>query len=118
MEAGNGTAGNGNKQDREQVLPIHVESGESFQVTGRIGYEHTDNGTHDHEDQQVAVQVISWLEQCPYRRYTGHKNIGKNNDMPGGSCQVNRAVQADGNSRYQHQDGNGGVHPFIQTGMF
>ena len=55
METGNSTAGDGYKQDREQILSIYVKSGECRKVAGRIGNKHTDDSAHDHEDQQVAV---------------------------------------------------------------
>ncbi len=55
--------------------PSTLNPCESFQVTGRVGYKYTDDRSHDHKDQQIAVQVISRLEQCAYRSDTGNQDI-------------------------------------------
>ena len=77
MKAGNRTAGNGYKQNREHILSVYVKACKCLQVTGRIGYKYTDNRTDDHKNEQIAVQIITWLKQCPYRSDTCYQNVYK-----------------------------------------
>ncbi len=88
METGNSTAGDGYKQDREHILSVYVKACKCLQVTGRIGNKYTDNRTDDHENEQIAVQIITWLKQCPYRSDTGDQDVYKNDDMPGSKTYI------------------------------
>ena len=118
METGNGTAGDGDKQDGEQILSIHVEACKSIQVAGRICNKDTNDSSHDHKDQKIAVQIVSGLEKCPYRSNTGYHNIQKNNDMPYTAGKIYRESKAQCNGSHQHNNGNGGVYPFVHMGIF
>ena len=55
MEAGNSTAGDGYKQDREHILSVYIKACKCLQVTGRIGYKYTDNRTDDHKNEQIPL---------------------------------------------------------------
>ena len=118
METGNSSAGDGYKKDREQVLSVYIETVECVQVTGWICHKHTDNSADDHENQQVAVQIITWLKQSPYRNYTGNQYVSKDDNVPGFTGKEHRAVQTDGNTGYQHNDSDCSVNPFIQFTIF
>ena len=101
MKTGNSTTGDGYKQDRKHVLSVHIKACKSFQVTGRIGYKYTNNCANDHKDQQITVQIVTWLKQCPYRSNAGDQDICKDNDMPGSKAYIHREIKSQCNCGYQ-----------------
>ena len=118
METGNSSAGNGYKQNREQILPVHIKSIKCFQITGRIRNKYPNDSTYNHENQKVAVQVVTRLKQRPYRNNTGNHNVRKNNEMPCSALQKDWKIQAKSNCSYQHNNCDGCIHPFIQLSVF
>ncbi len=117
MEPRHGAAGDRHKENRKQHLAVHTETGEGSEVHIRVGDEHANDCRGDHEYQQVGIQVIPGLKQCPDRHDTGNEHIGKDNVMPGGLRQIHRELHTQGHSRHQHEDRNGGVHPFVQPAI-
>ena len=115
MEAGNGAAGDGDKQNREQIAgALHIEAGEGRQIHRGVGGKDANDGGQDHGDQQVAVQVVAGLEQRPDGNNRSNKNIGKDDEVPGAAGNKHGGIQADDNGRHQHHNGNPGVHPLVQ----
>ncbi len=68
----------------------------------------------NHEDQQIGVQVVSWLKQSPYRNHAGNQDIGEDNQMPGVSANVHRKFHADPYGCDKHDQSDRGIDPFVQ----
>ena len=43
---------------------------------------YTNYRTHNHKNQQITVQIITWLKQCPYRSNTGNQDVNEDDEMP------------------------------------
>ena len=117
VETGHCTAGDGDEQDREQVLSVYSKAVEGIQVTLGICNKNTKDSCHDHENQQVTVQIISGLQKGPDRNNTGNHDIDKNDDVPCASGKENGAAHTDGHCSHQHQDRNSGVDPLVQLAI-
>ena len=118
MESGYSSTRNCYKQNWEHIASIYIEACKSFQVTGWICYKYSDNCCYDHKDQQVTVQVITWLKQHRYRCDTGNQNVNKDQDMPCLSCQIHWEIKSKCYRCNKHNNCNCCVNPFIQFSIF
>ena len=101
MKTGNCTTCDRYKQDREHVLSVYVKACKCFKVAGWICNKYTDNCTNDHKDEQITVQIITRLKQCPYRSDTGYQNICKNDDMPCIKAYIHREIKSEYDCNYK-----------------
>ena len=114
METGYSTTGDGYKQNWKQSLSIYIKGSKCFQMALWICHEYTYDGCNDHEDQQVTVQVVTRLQQTPYRSYRCDQDVDEDDHMPGSSRQKHREVHAQCYCSDQHYDCDCCVHPFVK----
>ena len=119
MEAGNGTAGNGGEQHREDGLldtgGVHAVADGDQARTGGIHHvgvrdHNADGGNGQHGVQQEGGQVVTGLEQNPDGGDGSNGDVQANNPHPGGVGQVDgMPVHADGHAQADGDDtGDGG----------
>ena len=112
MEAGNGTAGDGDEQDWEQILAADREGREGRHIQRRLGDEDTDDAAGDHHEQQEGADVVARLFQEPHGHDGSKENISEDDVQPGHAVQVNRQVYADIEHGNQEDDGDGEAYFF------
>ena len=104
MEAGDSAAGDGNEQCREQVAQRGTGRGERIGKACECGHcvdagmaaDDADNCEDHHAVEQEGAQVVTRLEQDPYRSYGCDKNVDTADDHPCLIAEVDRMpVQAD-----------------------
>ena len=116
MEPGNGAAGHGREQDREQEQDTVLrgygearEGREQFRVDIRMGAEDADDGDNQHGVQQEGAQVVTGLEQNPDGRDGGDGDVEADNPHPGLRGEVERVeVHADGHDEDDGDDAEDG----------
>ena len=75
---------------------------------------HTYDSCDDHKNQQVTVQVVTRLQQTPYRSYGCDQDVDEDDHMPGGSRQIHREIHTQCYCSNQHHDSDCCVDPFMQ----
>lgn len=109
MEAGYGAAGHGDEQYGEQIAASYLETHISGSHNCRMRSDNSHNCRDHHEIQQEAVQIISRLEQNPYRRNGRNTDVNKYKTNPEALGKVNRAYKADSDAdSKQNHAYNGG----------
>ena len=92
METGHSAAGDGNKQNWEHALALYHKAGKGRQIYRGLCHKHAHNSCQNHGHQQIAVQVITRLEQCPNGSNRSNEHINEHNDMPGALGDVHGEV--------------------------
>lgn len=109
MEAGYGAAGHSDEQYGEQIAASYLEAHISGSYNCRMRSDNSHNCRDHHEIQQEAVQIISRLEQNPYRRNGRNTDVNKYKTNPEALGKVNRAYKADSDAdSKQNHAYNGG----------
>ena len=110
MEAGDGTAGNGDEQSREHIAKGAArrgdgvfEAGERRHIQRRVAANDTDDREDHHRVQQERAEVVTRLEQDPNRRDGSDQNVDAADDHPGLVAQVDRMPL----DAKPHHQGNG-----------
>ena len=117
METGDCAAGNGNKQRGEQIGAVDIECRKGRQIHRRIIDNDADNSSNNHNNQQIAVQVVTGLKQCPDRNDRGYKDVNKDKQMPETGGLIDRQCKTNCNAGNQQCNGNGCVSSSGQMGI-
>ena len=114
VETGNGTAGNRDKQDREQIAElIVVETGVDRQIHGRMGHHKADDSRDDHADEHERGHVVTGLLEQPHGKHGGKRNVDEGDDVPGILGSRDRQAHAEGKRRNREHKAN---HNFLPAG--
>ena len=97
VEAGDGAAGDGDEQGRDQIAAAGLPAGEGLELelAAPGAAEDADESQDHHAVQQEAGQIVTRLEEYPDREQGGQGDVHGDEDYPGGTRQVDADVQAD-----------------------
>ena len=95
MEPGNSPAGDGDEQDREQILAADREGREGRHVQRRLSDEDADDTAGNHHEQQEGADIVTRLFQEPHGHDGRKEDVSEDDVQPGHAVQINRQVDAD-----------------------
>ena len=112
METGNGTAGNGDEQERPHGRGTYWSSlycgSNDMHLTGKRGHKYTSYQQNHGHNQLVRVDEITGLKQGGYRQNGSNKGVGQKEQCPStGRGNPGHGRQGDGKI---YADNNGHVH--------
>ncbi len=116
MEPGNRAAGHRSEQDGEHVLYavsiVHSKAGkrrELCRVDVGMGSDDAHQSHGQHGIEQERAQIVTGLQQNPYRRHRGDGDIDAYDDHPGIGGEIQwMEVHADGHDDYDGDDAQDG----------
>ena len=119
METGYGAAGNGYKQNREQVTGfLIVETSVRRQVHCRMCDKQSNDGTDNHTGKHKGCHQVTRFHQKPHRKNGCEENVSEYHVGPvclGGN---ERAVHADDESSYRADKSEHGLFPAMELSLF
>ena len=118
MEAGYSAASDGNKQNGEHTLAIHHKAGKGRQVHSGLCHKYAHNSSQNHGHQQIAVEIVTGLEQRPNRGNGRNEHIDKHDDMPSTLIDIHGEIQTDNNGTHKHNDSNHRIDPLMELAIW
>lgn len=106
VEARHSTAGDGDEEDREEILAADGEGREGRHVQRRLRDEDADDAAGDHHQEQESADVVTRLFEEPHRHDRREEDVGEDDVEPGHAVEVNRQVDAHIEHGDQEDDGN------------
>ena len=119
VEAGNCTAGHGDKQDGEHGAQLFVgKAGEHRQIHGGVCHQQANHSTHNHGHEHKGGHVVTGLLEQPHGQHGSKEDVHKGDVAPSGLAQDQGQVCADNKGQHDEHDADNAFFPAGEVELF